>query len=318
MKFIKCVLASILAITLSSCSKDIDYNKAAVEPFEIKENICYEKQIINIDGEILMQPENISSDGEHLYICDTGNSRIIKCDLNGEMPQPIGKLGNDVGEFVSPKIVAVNENKMCVYDYGNNRIQLLTKDGEYLMEYSLESFHSSSYLIDLEIDNNDKIYFSMIAFQDYIEESGVYCIEKDNYICIKPYTVGNLCVDDENMVYYFSKFEPESNSSWSTGYCEFAKISDNTFCLQKAISEFYSSIDTVYEDGYVYVYNSCLQCIDCFDTLGNYQVTVFREPVENDFEYNGFCTDFKGNFYLSDKNNNGVYKLKKTVKKNDD
>lgn len=318
-RIIRIFILGVVGIILSSCSNDVAYEKMPVDDFEVNEEICFEKQILDIEGETLIQPEKIASDGENLYICDSGNNRILKCGLDGKATYSIGSLGNGNGEFINPKIISVNDTKLCVYDYGNKRIQLLTKSGEYLKEYSLDKFHTSTYLVDLAIDNNDKIYFSNVAFHDFINEAGIYCIEENDYVQIKKYAAGNLCINtDSNVLYFFSRFEPDSDSNWKSGYCEFGEISDKTFYPKKAISDFYSSVDAVYESGSEYVYNSCMQCIDMFDPNGHYQATVFMEPVVNDYEYVGFCSDFCGNLYLSDKKNNAIYKLSKISEDNND
>lgn len=299
-----------LSTILSSCSKGSEYEKLPIEPFEINEEICLEKSVFNIENESISQPEKITSDGKNLFICDTGNNRILICDLDGKNTRSIGSLGNGPCEFIKPQIVSVNSDKLCVYDFGNERIQLLTKDGEYLSEYSLNNFGELSELVDMEIDNEDNIYFSVITYNDSLNKSGIYTIRNGELTHIKPYSVSNMCFDDKNKnLYYISKYEPETKLSWTTGYCEFGKISNNVLDFQKGISDFYSSLDILYYDNSIYVYNYSLQSIDKFDTSGNYQATLFSEPTENEFSYSGFCTDYQGNFYLADRKNNTIYKL---------
>lgn len=295
---------------LSSCSKGSAFEKLPVEPFEINEEICLEKSIFNIENESISQPEKIASDGESLFICDSGNDRILICDLNGKNARSIGSLGSGHCEFVKPQIVSVNSDKLCVYDSGNKRIQLLTKEGEYLSEYSLDDLGALSNLVDMKIDSNDNIYFSVIAYNDSLDRSGIYTIQNDDFTHIKPYAVSNMCFDNENKcLYYISKYELETKLSWTTGYCEFGKISNNVLEFQKGISDLYSSLDMFYYDNSIYVYNYTLQNIDKFDTSGNYQATIFSESAKNEFGYSGFCSDNKGNFYLSDKKNNTIFKL---------
>lgn len=299
-----------LSFAFSSCFDGPTYEKLPIEPFEINEEICLEKSVFNIENESIFQPEKITSDGQNLFICDTGNNRILICDLNGKNTKSIGSLGNGSCEFVKPQIVSVNYDKLCVYDFGNKRIQLLTKDGEYLSEYSLDDLGELSKLVDMKIDNEDNIYFSIITYNDSLDKSGIYTIQNGDLTHIKPYSVCNICFDEENKyLYYISKYEPETKLSWTTGYCEFGKISNNILDFQKGISDFYSSLDILCYDNSIYVYNNSLQNIDKFDTSGNYQATLFSEPTENGFLYSGFCTDYQGNFYLSDRNNNTIFKL---------
>lgn len=73
-----------------------------------------------------------SVDGD-VYVCDTGNHRIVRLYNEGEdlkWVETFGSFGLDKGEFDSPHQIAMDsEGNLYVTDTGNNRIQVITKDG---------------------------------------------------------------------------------------------------------------------------------------------------------------------------------------------
>ena len=302
-------------LSLCSCSSDSDkflQEKLPVQDIKPKEDILYTKEEFDIGGE-LKKPEKMAIDDEYLYICDTGNDKIIKYGLNNNQVEEIGYIGSGKGEFNTPKCIAVNDDKLCVYDFGNDRIQLLTKQGDYISEYSIkDNFSHSATVVDVEINSDDEIYFSLISYGENIQESGVYCLSENKAELLKSLLVGNMGVNfSNNDLYYFSKYETQIDTEWKTGYAEFGVINQQKIELKKGISNMYSSIDITVVDNQVYVYDDCGQAIDEFNFNGEYQKTIFSEPVENDFSYSGFCSDSQGNLYLSDKNNNAIYILKR-------
>lgn len=81
-------------------------------------------------------------------------ARISVFDRNGKFLRVIGKTGTGPGEFRTPHAVEFDsQGRLIVADRHNHRIQILTKDGEYIGEY--REFSRAS---GLAIDGNDTIY----------------------------------------------------------------------------------------------------------------------------------------------------------------
>jgi DNA-binding beta-propeller fold protein YncE len=80
--------------------------------------------------------------------------RISVFDKNGKYLRTIGKAGTDPGEFRTPHAIEFDSRgRLIVADRHNHRIQILTKDGQFVAEY--DDFGRTS---GLAIDRNDVIY----------------------------------------------------------------------------------------------------------------------------------------------------------------
>jgi DNA-binding beta-propeller fold protein YncE len=79
--------------------------------------------------------------------------RISVLDETGKFLRVIGKAGTGPGEFRTPHALAFDsQGRLVVADRHNHRIQLLTKSGQFILEY--DGFGRSS---GLAIDKNDVI-----------------------------------------------------------------------------------------------------------------------------------------------------------------
>lgn len=71
----------------------------------------------------------VSSDGQHVYVSDTGNHRIQKFTSAGVFETVIGEPGNQVGQFNAPKGISYSsDGNIYVADAGNNRIAVINDD----------------------------------------------------------------------------------------------------------------------------------------------------------------------------------------------
>ena len=83
------------------------------------------------------------------------NSRILKFSKDGQkVVQVIGKKGKGPGEFDQPHALAFDsQGRLFVGDRGNNRVQILDKDGKFIAEWPQFSRPSGIY-----IDKKDTLY----------------------------------------------------------------------------------------------------------------------------------------------------------------
>ncbi|MCA9971427.1 MAG: TIGR03663 family protein [Anaerolineales bacterium] len=89
----------------------------------------------------LNEPWGIAVDDRFVYVADTWNHRIQKFTLDGELVGAFGQSGNvdgadsGLGLFFGPRSVALlPDNQLLVTDTGNHRMQILTRDGEFLRQ----------------------------------------------------------------------------------------------------------------------------------------------------------------------------------------
>ena len=79
-------------------------------------------------------PFSISIIGEVMYIADFGNHRIQKLTTGGKFLHKFGKEGSGQGQFKNPwDVVVDSKNRVSVSDGGNNRVQVFSQDGEWLL-----------------------------------------------------------------------------------------------------------------------------------------------------------------------------------------
>ncbi len=306
-KYIACIVCILLLC--SGCKANAVQDKAEIIPYSQVKEICYVKQEFKINGIELSSPQQIASYDDILFICDTGNSRIIKCDLKGNVISEFGGLGSMTGNFVEPICIDVSSSQICVYDRGRDKIQVLTLDGEPLWEYDLkEKFNFISDIVDVEICEDETVYFSLVAYGKHTGNSGIYLLKAGDIAKISSCTVGYLTGIEDN-IYFMSKYELGDDNNWISGYAEMLKITDDNSERVSAFSDSFSAEGVDHFDRKLYTFNYCSQSVESFSTDGRYISTVFAEPVVNDFVYRGFCADKYGNLYLSDSAGNTIYKL---------
>jgi DNA-binding beta-propeller fold protein YncE len=114
--------------------------------------------------EALTDPTDIVTDPSNgdVYVAESHTDvtdpnlvgRISVFDRNGKFVRVIGKTGTGPGEFRTPHALEFDsQGRLIVADRHNHRIQILTKDGKFIAEYT--DFGRTS---GLAIDNNDVIY----------------------------------------------------------------------------------------------------------------------------------------------------------------
>jgi len=71
-----------------------------------------------------------------LYVCDTGNHRIVCLNGDGTIHKTWGKQGKNDGEFESPHGVALDSSgNVIVADTYNHRIQIFDSEGKFLKKF---------------------------------------------------------------------------------------------------------------------------------------------------------------------------------------
>jgi DNA-binding beta-propeller fold protein YncE len=117
------------------------------------------------------RPTNIAVDRDgNLYISDTINGRIQKCDPQGQHLMTIGKLGDGLGQFARPKGVAVDrENRLYVVDAAFENVQIFDPEGRLLLFFS-EAGNQPGQLnlpAQVVIDYDNVTYFEQYAGEDF-------------------------------------------------------------------------------------------------------------------------------------------------------
>lgn len=140
-------------------------------------------------------PSGIDTDGEFVFVGDTGNHRIVKlrCDTmayvgdKGKIYQGItGFSGTGQGEFGGPAGLCVSNDSIVVAESGNHRIQQLSKDfvfeqmigtqgsgdDQFYVPSNLDSDNTNLYILDAYNQRLQKRLCSDLSFVSKIGSSG--------------------------------------------------------------------------------------------------------------------------------------------------
>ncbi|HEY6010917.1 MAG TPA: 6-bladed beta-propeller, partial [Nitrospirota bacterium] len=110
----------------------------------------------------LRNAQGIAVDGQgNFWVADTGNDRLQKFSLEGNLLHVIGKSGSREGEFRSPCAIAASpKGKICVADAGNKRVQVLNSKGIFLGAFGKAGKLPGQFndIADLTVDAAENIY----------------------------------------------------------------------------------------------------------------------------------------------------------------
>jgi sugar lactone lactonase YvrE len=82
----------------------------------------------------LFSPTNMCISNDRVYVSDLGDTRVKVYDRKGTFLHAIGTHGNQFGQFVRPKGIAVDRNEILyVVDAAFENVQLFDKEGKLLM-----------------------------------------------------------------------------------------------------------------------------------------------------------------------------------------
>lgn len=121
-------------------------------------------ETITITGEGLNRldsPNGAVTDDKNVYVVNSKKNTVSVFDLEGKFQYPIGKVGENDGELQFPVDVELYRNQLYIADLGNNRIQVFTKDGQFLDIFPRErNIKPAAIAIAF-----DKIYVSDVSSQ---------------------------------------------------------------------------------------------------------------------------------------------------------
>lgn len=110
----------------------------------------------------LKNPRGLAIDGRgNFWIADTGNDRLQKFSLEGNLLHVIGKSGSGEGEFRSPSAVAVSpKGNLCVADTGNKRVQVFSPRGMFLGSFGKAGKQAGQFneITDITVDAEENFY----------------------------------------------------------------------------------------------------------------------------------------------------------------
>ncbi len=97
----------------------------------------------------------------NFWVADTGNDRLKKFNIEGNLLQVLGKSGSGEGEFRSPSGVAVGpKGNISVADTGNRRVQVFSSKGMFLGAFGKAGKLSGQFgeVVDIAADAFENLY----------------------------------------------------------------------------------------------------------------------------------------------------------------
>lgn len=150
------------------------------------------------------------SDGS-VYIADSGNDRILKCDSEDHW-----SIVADTG-FNNPMGMVYYNKKLYVADYGNKRVKYLDTTWKTITSAGLSSF---SYVSDVKVDKNGALVIVDAGNDRIIWRSARSKIFQT--ISVVPYTnnYARIAVDDDNIMYIANYYQDKVAKREGTTFSE--------------------------------------------------------------------------------------------------
>lgn len=118
--------------------KSDELNAEESDLMSLNETLSSLYTIQEVKIEEIENPTGICCRDNDILVTDGKSDSIYSIDLDGELLGTFGKTGNGPGEFINPAAITIYQNNIYVLDRGNNRIQILNQDLEYVGEVALK------------------------------------------------------------------------------------------------------------------------------------------------------------------------------------
>jgi DNA-binding beta-propeller fold protein YncE len=122
------------------------------------------------DPAYLYQPANIYIAEKEVYVSDMGEYKIKIFSHNGEFLRSVGGYGNNFGQLMRPKGIAVDtDNNLFVVDAAFENVQIFNKTGNLLMYFGGPYSKPGDMWLPagIALDNANKEYFSRFVDESF-------------------------------------------------------------------------------------------------------------------------------------------------------
>lgn len=268
-----------------------------------------------VADDILNVPKSMIYVEGSLYVTSMEGHCVLKYSSDGILEAKMGCLGNGDGEFRSPIAIANYGDDIYIADENDGKIQVFDLEGTYKNTYYVENLNNM-YLsvLDMEVDENN-IYISVVGGEKKLLH--VYMIEKSNgkVTVLGKENMGVLGKDSDNTIYFgqaYDYIEEDGYTGYETGKSSIFNIADSKMTESFLLPDNYAPSDIIVYNDNMYIFSNCYSQIDIFDMQGTYLKTIFDEQSSTRNRGLGYMAmDDEGRIYLSDEENNTIYKLEK-------
>lgn len=141
-------IQSLMCAVVARVSSFLLFALLALSHAQPQISVRYLSTVLGDSADVLQlaQPLGMSVDAEgNIYIADTGNHRMLKCDAQGKLVREVGGFGFGEQQFDRPVDVWVDNGlNVFVADYNNQRLQRYDKDLNFISSYSSDEAHDES------------------------------------------------------------------------------------------------------------------------------------------------------------------------------
>lgn len=259
--------------------------------------ICEEMKVDEIK-----EPAGVCCLENELVVTDRKTDAVYKIDSTGKVLKKAGGTGSNSGEYLSPTAVTRYQDNVYVVDQGNNRIQVLDKELNYVSEIKLESKKKidTEYVPEVIAVNSQGVYVTGMSLEKPVV---------DKYTDRQKEEIGNnffgslFSFDDEiylinSMSRYYDKGE-DTLGALSNGPEWLMKIKDNK--LEKICELPYGlqiSSFTLTEDKIIAISKSGMS-VFCLNKDGEYEETLGRVTELGDEDYPQISGNEKEEYFIA-------------------
>lgn len=122
------------------------------------------------DKNRIYQPTNIYVKNGKVFVSDFGDFKIKIYSIDGELKDTVGSYGRNIGQFVRPKGIAVDDSlNLYVVDAAFENVQIFNKDGKLLMFFggTYEGPGDMWLPAKVVIDYDNLEYFQKYVYEDF-------------------------------------------------------------------------------------------------------------------------------------------------------
>ncbi|MFV2045234.1 MAG: SMP-30/gluconolactonase/LRE family protein, partial [Anaerolineales bacterium] len=267
---------------------------------------------------------------DNVFIADSGNHRVLKCDTTGTCAHfagTTGELGSDNSHFAWPTDAEVDTTgNVLVADAVNHRIQKFGSSGNYIatvgvtgVPYAVDTLRYNS-PFGIAIDSNGSMYlaedwgFRLIKLDSEgdqvwtVGEAGVYGSDDSHFGSFWAGPRGNLGVDSQGRVYVTDtanhRVQIFNSNGVLVGTLGTYGTGNYGFDCPAGVA-----ISPINDD--IYVVDQCNQRVQVFNINRIYKDTVgVTDTIGSDNNHfnnpRGIAVDDAGNVYVADTDNHRV------------
>lgn len=94
----------------------------------------------------------------NILVTDVRENAVVQIDPNGDTARKIGQFGSGPGDFAQPLYIGTDRRgNIFVYEGGNQRVQILDKEGNYI-----RSFKTYRPCYSMDVDNDGLVYLCFL------------------------------------------------------------------------------------------------------------------------------------------------------------